>query len=61
MSDLLSCFRKKEKPVEYWDCSRLGLTLLPKEVFKHRATITNLNMNGNYIKDVPRVGSYMWW
>lgn len=50
-----NCFRKKEKPVEYWDCSHLSLTLLPKEVFKHRDTITKLIMNANCIKDVPRV------
>lgn len=57
MSFLFACFGKqsKEAPVDYWDCSRLGLTDLPKEVYKYRGTLLSLFLNKNHIKDLPRV------
>lgn len=58
MSFLCACFgtkQSKEAPVDYWDCSRLGLTDLPKEVYKYRGTLLSLYLNKNHIKDLPRV------
>ena len=56
---LFACFggRKREvrRPFDYWDCSNLGLSDLPKEVLYHRRTLRQLTLATNNIKDVPKV------
>ena len=58
---LFACFgsRKRETRsgslVDYWDCSGLGLSDLPKEVIQHRRTLRQLTLSCNNIKDVPKV------
>lgn len=52
---LLRLFRKKPKVVDYWDCSHLHLTELPREVLEHRHTLKSLYMSTNSIRDFPRV------
>ena len=53
---LCNCFRKKSPPpVDYWDCSRLKLFVLPEEVTRHRKTLTSLDMSVNNFRDVPKV------
>jgi Leucine-rich repeat (LRR) protein len=55
---LFACFggRKREvrRPFDYWDCSNLGLSDLPKEVLYHRRTLRQLTLATNNIKDVPK-------
>ena len=41
--------------IETWDCSHMSLTDLPREVLEHRATLRQLNLSSNAIRDVPRV------
>lgn len=53
MSALLcGCFRKKQV-IEYWDCSHLHLSDLPREVLKYRPTLTTLYMGSNNIRELP--------
>ena len=57
---LFACFggRNKREPrraFDYWDCSNLGLTDLPKEVLHHRRTLKQLTLTCNNIRDVPKV------
>ena len=56
---LFACFggRKREvrRSFDYWDCSNLGLSDLPKEVLYHRRTLRQLTLATNNIKDVPKV------
>lgn len=59
MNKLLRLFKKKPRVVDYWDCSRLNLVDLPKEVLQHRDTIETLYMQSNNVKDIPKV-SVAW-
>lgn len=58
---LFACFGGRRKrvretrTVDYWDCSNLGLTDLPKEVLQYRRTLRQLTLTCNNIKDVPKV------
>lgn len=58
---LFACFggraRKREsrRVVDYWDCSNLGLSDVPREVLHYRKTIRQLNLSSNNFKDLPKV------
>lgn len=48
---------KKPVVIDYWDCSKLNLYDLPKEVFRHRQTLKSLYISNNNIRDIPKVMS----
>lgn len=52
---LLRLFRRKPKIIDFWDCSNLHLSELPREVLEHRHTLRSLYINTNSIRDFPRV------
>lgn len=55
MSKWLCFGRRKPVVIETWDCSHMSLTDLPPEVWDHRATLRQLNLSCNSIKDIPKV------
>ncbi len=52
---LLRLFRRKPKVIDFWDCSHLHLSELPREVLEHRHTLRALYISTNSIRDFPRV------
>lgn len=50
---------KKSTVIDFWDCSKLNLYDLPKDVFRHRLTLKSLYISNNHIRDIPKVCLYI--
>ena len=46
---------KKPIVIDYWDCSKLNLYDLPREVLRHKQTLKSLYISNNHIRDIPKV------